>query len=127
MSSAPTLQHTILPAALRERILSLERPANVQSEGALPITRSACEGAIALLERALARIPDLPLPAVSPSVRGAVALFWEHQGFRLMVQVDSGDLDRLRFQWATPDRQVKQGEEAAEQVIERLLSMTQVA
>jgi hypothetical protein len=88
-----------IPADYRQRILSLRRRRNWDGEGALPITAAACRAALAFVEKLLLRKSGLPLPRVSPSVHGAVSLYWRNGEEHLIARLGSADPNRVDLHW----------------------------
>src|SRR5436305_1551132 len=85
-----------LPAAVVDRISSLERPADWDGEGAEAITREACTAAVEFLKQ---RDTELPLPRIAPSCLGGVSLYWTRGDNRILVTVTS-QVDKVRYEHA---------------------------
>jgi hypothetical protein len=91
-----------LPEEFRARLLSLRRRGNWNGEGALPVTTGACRAALKFIEAARSREPDLPLPRLAPSVRGAVSLSWKNEHEHLVVSIPSDDPRSVLLHWEGP-------------------------
>lgn len=101
----------------------MERPANVQSENARPISADACNASISFLERLMSRVPDRQLPnSISPSVQGAIAMHWIRGNSQMLVQIASGR-GPVYFQFETPGGNYEFGDRPQQDVIDKLAAM----
>ena len=69
-------QKSIVSPAFDGRVLRLVRKSNWDEEGGRAISQIACRSALRFVRRVCGLNPNLPMPVVSPSKRGAVALTW---------------------------------------------------
>ena len=109
-----------IPAEYRQNVLALQRRKDWDGEGAEPITAAACRAALRFVELVVSATPELTLPRVAPSVRGAVSLYWRNGDEHLVVAISSGDLARIAIHWEGPaggyEDEVVDSREAAAQV-----------
>jgi hypothetical protein len=96
-ASAPAL-----PDEYSARLLSLRRRHNWDGEGAKAVTLKACRAALRFLEAVRYRQPDLPLPRLAPSVRGAVSLYWRKETEHLVASISSSDPTHVLLHWEGP-------------------------
>ena len=86
------LYSSCVPDAVRERILACQTEDDWDDEGATGITFEACEAAIAFLEAVWKCSDTVPVPGISPSVYGAVSLYWRSQEEHLIIRPFAGSV-----------------------------------
>jgi hypothetical protein len=104
-------------------VLSLRRPWNWDGERSRAIRASACRAAVAFAREVLDRRPDLGLPRVSPSHRGAVALTWYSDGESMTVFTASASSPTVEYLWNGTDYSYEDGAAARDDLIERIASL----
>ena len=108
-------------ADFQSKVMSLQRPWNWDYEGGRAIRRSACAAALDFVRRIRHKKDAvLPLPRVSPSRRGAVALTWRIGEESLTVFFSVRGAKTLYYQWEHADLTSEAGNETRENLIERL-------
>jgi len=114
------------PAAWQEfgaGVLALRRPWNWDGARSRAIRASACRAAVAFAREAVAVRPDLGLPRLSGSYRGAVSLTWDAPQESLTVFVRTADLGRVEYHWETLAYDYGGGTGTRQDVLERLIRL----
>jgi hypothetical protein len=115
-----------IPMEYGERILGLRRRRGWAGEGSRAIPLAACRAALRFVRLVRFVWPNLPLPRVAPSVRGAVSLYWRNGDEHLVVAVSSGDLDRLAIHWEGQGRRPGDEEGDYRRALAHLVSLFHV-
>ena len=112
----------LVPAAIQDRVFSMERRHNWNHRGAKAIRRCDCEATIEFLRIALAN--GVPSPTfVAPSPKGKVSLSWRIGPNLVYAEVSAKDKDHLYFQWGGPTDETKEGVIGTREFINRLLRL----
>lgn len=97
-----------LEIAIHQASELLQLPEGWNSYEAKPVSTEAARAAIAFLAKAASAAPNLPAPAVVPTVPGGIQLEWHRQGMDLEVEFRRDGYGS----WSAEDRET---EEAVEQ------------
>lgn len=68
-------------------INSLEKTRGWNGPESKPISLAACRGALVFVEMVNRELSVLPLPEVSPSMRGGITLVWQFPGTSFLVRI----------------------------------------
>lgn len=83
-----------LEIAIHQASELVQLPEGWDSYEAKPVSSQAARAAIAFLVKAASAVPNLPVPAVVPTVPGGIQLEWHRQGVDLEIEFKQ---DGLRF------------------------------
>jgi hypothetical protein len=98
----------LVPAEIQAKIQSFERGPNFGSQGAQAITKEACQTAIVFLGDVIAH--GIPMPkSCSPSVLGAVMIYWKLKNGKIFAQFKDGNRSRIYFQMVDSSGKSKEG------------------